>query len=69
MPVEEVVRWFNQPVIRDYIQMKQRAKSVSAALTNTDYDTGEIIGLLGKKYGFDFLPKDNRSLLDDKKED
>lgn len=28
-----------------------------------------LLILLGKKYGFDFLPKDNRSLLDDKKED
>lgn len=28
-----------------------------------------LLIMLGKKYGFDFLPKDNRGLLDDKKED
>jgi hypothetical protein len=52
MPVAEVTRWFNQPIIRDYIEMKQRAKSVSAKITGTDYDTNEIIMKLGNKYGF-----------------
>jgi len=53
MPVPEVVRWFNQPIIREYTKMLQQAKSTSAEVTGADMTKAQILTILGDKFKFD----------------
>ena len=52
IPLEYMTRWFNQPIIREYVKRLQQNKSVSTELQDLKRLKGDIIDSLAKEYGF-----------------
>ena len=51
MPISTVVRWFNQPIIREYIALKEKNKSILSDASGSKMLPWEIVEQLKIKYG------------------
>jgi hypothetical protein len=51
MPISTVVRWFNQPIIREYIALKEKNKSILSDASGSKMLPWEIVKQLKMKYG------------------
>jgi ribA/ribD-fused uncharacterized protein len=51
MPLSTVVRWFNQPIIREYIALKEKNKSILSDVSESKLLPWEVVDNLIQKYG------------------
>ncbi len=52
IPVRDVVLWFNQPVIRDFIHEYEKNRSILTKANDKKLYFSQILDNLGEKYGF-----------------